>query len=181
MHTILENAVERLVTELCGAKAWRELERKAKTEDCALEGKNLPGESTERLVLAAAEWMGLTCEEMLEALGEFMPLYVAETLPRQDGLAAGGLLRALDELDGRRARGPHTLPRMRSVELRVDGNGEQARTIHCESAYEGVASVLVGYLKGLGQRFGTPLEVRHVVRRTPALHKDTFEVVLAAA
>lgn len=181
MHTILENAVEKLVTELCGAKAWRELEHKAEAEGYAPEGTSLPGESTERLVLTAAEWMGLTCEEMLEALGEFMPLYVAETLPRQDGLAATGLLRALDELDGRRAQGPYTLPKMRSVELRVEGGGDQARTIHCESLYEGVASVLAGYLKGLGQRFGTPLEVRHIVRRSPALPTDTFEVILAAA
>ncbi|MFM7052233.1 MAG: heme NO-binding domain-containing protein [Planctomycetota bacterium] len=178
MYGLINRAVEDLVRSKFGDDAWNRIRTRAGLPDepfMAME--QYPDKSTYDLVAAASAELGAPAEAILEEFGKYWTVYTAEAgygdLMRTAGRSLPEFLGNLDQLHTRvRLLFPHLQPPSFSV------SNQQASSLdlHYFSERPGLAPLVVGLLRGLGERFSVDVEV--AVRRVDGVDRphDLFHV-----
>lgn len=134
-----------------------------------------PDATTVALVVATADELGTTPEEILERFGEHWVLVTAKdygALLDATGRNLGEFLVNLPNLHTRVAMSyPHLdPPRFRCTEVTPT-----SLCLHYGSSRKGLAPFVRGLLRGLGKRFSTPVDVDHR-GEDPATGEHVFAV-----
>jgi len=181
MYGIVNKAMEDMVTNLRGRATWEAVKRLAGVDlDSFMDMQPYDDAVTDRLVDAAARLFSLEVDEVLEAFGEYWMLYTAEK-GFGDILGAAGtdvfeVLRNVDAMHGRLAL---TFPDMRMPYMSIARIDAHSATLHYRSDRTGLAPMLVGIVKGLGARFGTPVMIEQLPRLDDGLPSERFAITLA--
>lgn len=166
MYGLVNKAVVDLVVNKFGEDTWVAIKKKAGVDqDVFVSMDAYPDDITYRLVGAASEVLGIPPAAVLEAFGEWWVLYTAQEGygPMLD--AAGKSLREfLENLDALHARVALTMSELRPPRFRLVPVDSSNMVLEYHSTREGLAPMVVGLLKGLSQRFNTPIEVTHARR-----------------
>jgi hypothetical protein len=178
MYGLVHHAIEGLVLRERDPASWDRVRAAAGLADAEfLSHEPYPDTAAYQLVGATATALGWTTEQTLEALGEFWLLEVAVRSygPLIDALGTTPL-EFLQNLPGLHARIQLHMPALRPPRFAVTHIGNRELHVTYTSAREGLAPFVVGLLRGVGKRFGVPLEVTLVGRQGgPGAH-DVFRV-----
>ena len=162
MYGLINKAVEGLVRSRFGEDAWARIRTRAGLPDEPFVSmEQYPDKSTYDLVAAASAELGAPAEAILEEFGRYWTVYTAEAgygeLMRSAGSTLPEFLRNLDQLHTRvQLSFPHLSPPSFAVQReRADGLDLE----YC-SGRPGLAPLVVGLLRGLGERFDLDLEIR---------------------
>ena len=160
MYGLINKAVEGLVRTRFGDAAWSRIRARAGLPDEPFVSmEQYPDKTTYDLVGAATEELGATAEAILEEFGRFWTVYTAEAgygeLMKSAGSTLPEFLGNLEQLHTRvKLSFPHLMP----PSFSVSEQEAQALVLHYYSERPGLAPLVVGLLKGLGDRFGLEVE-----------------------
>ena len=155
MYGLINKAVRGLIVEVAGEDAWSRIRRAAQVEDddfISMEGYD--DAVTFRLVDAASTELDMPPTEVLEAFGKYWVDYTADEgygeIMNSAGTTFAQFLKNLDQLHSRvKLTFPNLVPPRFTVTDEEDGN----LVLHYFSEREGLASLVIGLLQGLAQRF----------------------------
>jgi hypothetical protein len=177
MYGMVNKAVEDMVCAMHGEAMWEQVKNLAGVdEDVFISNEAYPDQMTYQLVGAASKLSGTPPAEILEAFGEH---WVLKTAPDGYGdlLDAGGksLAEFLINLPDFHARVSMIFPRLQPPRFQVSHVTGQSLHLHYHTHRTGLQPFVIGLVKGLGQRFRTPVKnVRLIQAVGPEADHDTF-------
>ncbi len=179
MYGMVNKAVEEMVCARHGEAMWEAVKQRAGVEEeVFISNEAYPDALTYRLVAAVSELTGASAPEVLEQFGEH---WVLKTAREGYGelLDAGGrsLPEFLANLPNFHARVSMIFPRLLPPRFRVTEVKPGSLHLHYYTQRAGLAPFVVGLLKGLGVRFGTPVRsITLIASREQGADHDTFLV-----
>ena len=178
MHGLMNRALQDLIVDRYGRQRWEAIRRKADVPVEVFVGMNSTSpEIALRLVASASEALETPPERLLEEFGEHWILYsTREGYGELVELAGRSVIEILQNLDRIQAHVGLTFPKAQWPSLQCSDVGPSSLRLHCRCLRDGLAPIVVGLLKGLGKRFGTPVEVVHDRRLAAGHDHDEFIV-----
>lgn len=161
MYGLVNRAVRDLVVSKFGDDAWSRITESAGLSvDTFVSMEHYDDAITYRLVGAASEVLELEPAAILEAFGEYWTTYTIEEGYGQLLEMMGSTLEEfLDNLDSMHARIGEGMPELLPPSFERIEQPDGSSILIYESEREGLQPMVVGLLRGLGQRFGETLEI----------------------
>ena len=163
-----------------GQDTWQKVRDKAQLEEEVFSSLDpYPDEITYNLVAAASEILGAPAEDLLEAFGEYWILYTAQEgygdMMQMFGISFPEFLANLDNMHGHIAV---TMPDLRPPSFQCDDHGDGRYTLHYRSERAGFSPMILGLLRGLGQRFGVGVQVTQIGHKSKGGDHDQVSIQL---
>ncbi|MFM2431501.1 MAG: hypothetical protein RLZZ511_2714, partial [Cyanobacteriota bacterium] len=134
-----------------------------------------PDDVTHRLVKAASQVLALSPAQIMEAFGQFWVQYTAtEGYGELMDMSGDNLPEFLQNLDNLHARVGVSFPQLKPPSFDCDEIDDQQLTLEYRSEREGLAPMVVGLVKGLGNRFDTDVVVEQTHDRADGAEHDEF-------
>jgi len=181
MYGMVNKAIEDMVRKQAGDSAWNQIRERAGVDVGGfISNEPYPDAVTLSLVAAASERLSLTVTQVLEAFGRHWVLYTA-----REGY--GGLLEAsgrdlrefLVNLPNFHTRIHLMFPDLVPPEFECDEETDGTLRLSYRSRREGLAPLVRGILAGLGEMYGTTLQVAHSLVRGESGDHDEFRITVA--
>jgi hypothetical protein len=178
MYGIVNKAIEDLVTETFGPEQWDAVKEKSGVDvDYFLSNEPYDDEITYKLAGAAAEVLGITVGQVLQAFGEW---WVLKTGKEKYGglMEAGGsnLREFLFNLPMFHNRIMLMYPRLTPPEFRVSDATENSIHVHYHSKREGLQEFVRGLLSGLAKMYQTEAQIELLQSRDDGNTHEIFKV-----
>lgn len=178
MYGLVNQALEDFVIQGFGNSAWDRIRQGAGINDdmfIAMDG--YPDQTTFKLVTAATQVLGLDAAQVLEGFGSHWVLYTAESGYGEMLNMFGSDLRSfLNNLDNLHSHVGMSFPALRPPSFTVEEvEGSAGLLLHYRSERAGLAPMVVGLLKGLGERFSQKINVQQTAFRGVDDH-DVFRI-----
>lgn len=136
-----------------------------------------PDDVTHRLVKAASVVLGMSATEILQAFGEYWVLYTAkEGYGEMMDMAGDNLPDFLQNLDNLHARVGLSFPQLKPPSFQCADIQEDSLHLHYHSTRFGLAPMVKGLLKGLGERFQTKVDITQTSSREQGAEHDEFTI-----
>jgi len=179
MYGLVNKAVEELAIELGGPELWHRIAAEAGLDvSVFVDMETYPDDITYRLVEAASRVLDMPAEAILEAFGRHWILYTGR---RGYGGIFDTMGHTLPEflmnLDAMHARLRLSMPDLRppSFVCEIVEGGELRLQYWSERV--GLAPMVVGLLRGLGELFDVDVSVTHTQRRGIGSEYDEFSII----
>ena len=155
MYGLVNKAIQDLVCEKFGEDKWQEIKKLSGFEDDFFIGlQSYPDALTYTLVKNSSKVLGADASVVLEAFGEYWVLYtVNEGYGDMMELAGDNLPEFLNNLDMLHNRLNNIMPHLVAPQFSTRNETTNSIELEYRSHREGMAPMVVGLLKGLGQRF----------------------------
>ena len=178
MYGLVNRAVEDLVTHKFGTQTWEQVKTRAGVDvEMFVAMSPYPDSVTYSLVGAASEVLDIPAGEILEAFGEYWMLYSArEGYGELLDLMGHDVPSFLEQLDDVHERLKLSFPDLVPPSMSVSDVTDASLVVHYRSDREGLAPFVVGLLRGVGARFGRPVEVTLQRGRSTGHDHDEFLV-----
>ncbi|MEG4075783.1 heme NO-binding domain-containing protein [Microcoleus sp. Pol14C2] len=178
MYGLVNRGIQDMVCDRFDEATWEKIKQKAQVLDeqfLILEA--YPDDLTHRLVKSASEVLGLSGAEIMQAFGEYWVKFTA-TAGYQEILDMAGdtLPEFLENLDDLHIRIGVQFPKLRPPSFECTEVARDAIELHYRSTREGFAPMVVGLVKGLGDRFETAVEIAHTQSREAGFDHDIFRI-----
>jgi hypothetical protein len=165
MLGMVNQVVEDMARSLGGESLWRQIAEQANLDPDVgfLRMEVYPDELTFDLVHSASSILGLSPDEVLEAFGKHWILYTGENgyghLLRSAGQDLKAFIGNMNLLHGKIES---LMPNTRCPRFTSEETGPNSLRLTYRSHRPGLGAMVTGLLKGLGERFGTPVEVQRL-------------------
>ena len=178
MYGLINQAIRGLVTEKFGEETWNRIRAEAGVEgEDFVAMESYDDAVTYDLVAAASKELDLPAETVLETFGEYWVEYVGQENYGEFMNAAGKTLpEFLENLDQMHARVMLSFSELTPPSFRVTDRTDDHLVLHYYSEREGLAPLVVGLVRGLGQRFETEVEIEHTRSKSEDGEHDQFDV-----
>ncbi len=176
MYGLINKAVEGLVRSKFGDVAWDRIRTRAGLPDEPfISMEQYDDRTTYDLVGAASVELGAPAEAILEEFGRYWTVYTAEAgygdLIKSAGKTLPEFLKNLDQLH---TRVKLAFPQLAPPSFSVRDETPTGLTLQYFSDRPSLAPLVVGLLKGLGERFELEVAVRGEHVETPRPHHRFF-------
>lgn len=164
MYGLVNKAIHGLVVERFGEPQWQAICAEAGIDnDCFISLDSYPDEISYALVGAASTQLDIPAEILLEEFGKYWVLYTANEGYGEMMAALGNSLPDfLSKLDEMHTRMTLIMPELRPPSFACESTGEQSLKLTYRSQRAGLTPMVVGLIKGLGERFDTSCAVELV-------------------
>ena len=178
MYGLVNKAIKDMVCEHFGEDIWKTIQQKAEVDtDIFLSMDAYPDDVTHRLVKAASVVLGMSATEILQAFGEYWVLYTAqEGYGEMMDMAGDNLPNFLQNLDNLHARVGLIFPQLKPPSFQCADIQEDSLHLHYHSTRPGLAPMVKGLLKGLGERFQTEVDITQTSSREQGAEHDEFTI-----
>lgn len=178
MYGLVNQAIEEMVVLGHGHATWEEIKRTAGVEiELFVSSEGYPDEITYRLVGAACRVLGANADEILDAFGRHWLLHTGRvgygSMLDAGGRSFGEFLRNLPDFHTRVSL---IFPHLEPPRFAVTEIGEGTARLSYFSHREGLAALVLGILRGLGEKFDTEIGIVHDVVRANGADHDEFVV-----
>ncbi|MDJ1184581.1 heme NO-binding domain-containing protein [Roseofilum casamattae] len=178
MYGLVNQAIQDMICQKFGEPTWQEIKCHAQVEGQGfLSMEAYPDDLTHRLVRAASVVLSLSPAEVMQAFGEYWVLYTAEEgygeLLEMAGESLPEFLQNLDELH---ARVGVMFPKLQPPSFDCEEEDDRTLRLQYSSHREGLAPMVVGLVKGLGDRFETSVEITQIQSKAEGAQNDEFLV-----
>ena len=178
MYGLVNKAIQDMICQKFGEPTWQQIKRHAQVKTPAfLSMEAYPDDLTHRLVRAASVVLSLSPAEVMQAFGEYWVLYTAEEgygeLLETAGDSLPEFLQNLDELH---ARVGVMFPKLQPPSFDCEEEDDRTLRLHYSSHRQGLAPMVVGLVRGLGDRFETPVEITQTQSKAEGAPRDEFIV-----
>lgn len=178
MYGMVNQALEDLVVARGGQELWQRVKAEAGVcVDMFVRNHGYSDEVTYALVSAASQCLDIQAAQLLEEFGVHWVLHAAED-SYPDLMKAGGksLPEFLLRLPDFHTRISLLFPDLKPPEFRCSDREENSLHLHYFSHRPGLASFVVGLIRGLGERFETPVSVQCLQSRDQGADHEVFRV-----
>jgi hypothetical protein len=178
MYGLVNKAIADMVCSQFGTAKWQEICAAAAVEQTSfLSMEGYPDDVTHRLVKAASQVLGLPPAQIMEAFGEFWVKFTAtEGYGELMDMSGDNLPEFLQNLDNMHARVGVSFPQLKPPSFECEETADQELTLEYRSEREGLAPMVIGLVKGLGNRFDTEVEVTQTQHRAEGAAHDEFSI-----
>jgi hypothetical protein len=179
MFGLVNKGLEDMVCGQYGEEIWEEIKLKAEVEiEAFISLDAYPDDITYRLVDAASVVMKIPATDILEAFGRYWILFTAtEGYGSLMEMAGDNLPEFLQNLDNLHARVGLSFPNLQPPSFLCSDLEAESLKLHYYSERPGLTPMVVGMLKGLGEKFGTEVDVQ--LTHTKAQGNDHEEVSIS--
>jgi hypothetical protein len=179
MYGLVNKAIADMIRSKFGEEAWQEVRQIAEVEDdkfLSMEG--YPDDVTHRLVKASSQVLGMCPGQVMQAFGEFWVQFTAsEGYGALLEMSGDNLPDFLHNLDMLHARVGISFPQLKPPSfVTYDGDHEQELTLEYHSEREGFTPMVLGLIKGVGDRFDTDVEISQTQSRENGAEHDEFMI-----
>ena len=176
MYGLVNKAIADMVRSQFGEETWQEIRQKAAVEDNTfLSMEGYPDDVTHRLVKAGSQVLGLSSAQIMQAFGEFWVQFTAdEGYGELMDMCGDDLPEFLQNLDNLHARVGVSFPQLRPPSFESCEGNENELTLEYRSERDGLAPMVLGLVKGLGDRFDTEVDVFQTKSRDEGADHDEF-------
>jgi len=182
MYGMINKAVGEMVCGKFGEEAWEDIKAKAGCDiDVFISNDAYPDELTYRLVGAAAEKLGVSADAVLKEFGKHWILETARRGYAELMFASGRTLpEFLDNLPNFHTRVTMIFPNLEPPRFECTNVTATSLNLHYHSSRRGLTAFVFGLLDGLGEMFGTEVDVQLAESRAEGADHDVFLVRWAA-
>jgi len=179
MYGLVNKAIQELICHNHGQPTWDRIREAAGVPvESFVSMQAYPDEVTYALVGAASRELGLPVPALLEAFGQHWVHYTGKAgygeLMRIAGTSFVEFLQELDNMHGRVAM---SFPQLRPPSFECTDIGPCSVRLHYYSTREGLAPMVLGLVRGLGEVFGVEgLVIEHDVRREDGADHDELAI-----
>lgn len=161
MYGMVNRALVDMVQSEVGTETWDAIAKKAEiSDDLFLSMSQYGDDVTYRLVGATSEVLGMPAEQVLQNFGSFWIQYTArEGYGELMRVAGNSIWEFLANLDNLHARVGLSFQNLKPPSFRCSHRTERSVLLHYRSSRAGLAHLVIGLLKGLGEMFHTPVRV----------------------
>jgi Haem-NO-binding len=161
MFGLVNKGLEDMVCSQYGEETWEEIKSKAEVEiEAFISMDAYPDDITYRLVDAASVAMEIPATDVLEAFGRYWILFTAtEGYGSLMEMAGDNLPEFLQNLDNLHARVGLSFPNLQPPSFLCSALEEESLKLHYYSDRPGLTPMVVGMLKGLGEKFNTDVDI----------------------
>jgi Haem-NO-binding len=162
MFGLVNKGLEDMVCSEYGEEIWEEIKSKAEVEiEAFISMDAYPDDITYRLVDAASVVMKIPATDILEAFGRYWILFTAtEGYGSLMEMAGDNLPEFLQNLDNLHARVGLSFPNLQPPSFLCSDLEAESLKLHYYSERPGLTPMVVGMLKGLGEKFGTDVDIQ---------------------
>lgn len=178
MYGMVNQALEELVVARGGESLWDRVKAESGVSvELFVRSYGYPDEVTYALVGAASRCLDLEPDKFLEDFGVHWVLKTAEE-GYSDLMKAGGktLPEFLQRLPDFHTRIALIFPDLKPPEFRCSDISEDSLNLHYFSGRAGLAPFVVGLIRGLGERFRTPVTIQCLQSRDDGADHEVFRV-----
>jgi hypothetical protein len=177
VNKAMEEVIRQKYVEKFSLERWQDFRRLLIPEGDFQQFRQYPDELSYQMVGEASEALGLSAEELLEAMGRYWLLHTAKTgygkLIQAFGKTPQDLLMRLDNL--------HTLlrsnyPSLSPPSFSCTDLSDDGLLLHYHSKRNGLTVFVVGLLKGLADHFQTEILIEIVQRKGEVHDHDIFKL-----
>jgi len=178
MYGLVNKAIAEMVCQQFGEDLWQQIKQKAELNvDVFLSMDAYPDDVTHRLVQAASAVLGISASDVMQAFGEYWVKYTAqEGYGEMLEMSGDTLPEFLENLDNMHARVGVSFPQLQPPSFECTHMNEDSLNLHYQSTREGLTPMVIGLVKGLGERFNTEVTVSQIQSREDGAHHDEFIV-----
>ena len=182
MYGLVNQAIQRLVTDRFDAEVWSSVCERAEVTTCEFVAMEAYDDAvTYSLVAAASEVLDCPVEDLLEMFGQYWTEFIAQE-GYGDFLALSGqsVEDFLNQLDDMHTRLALSFPELKPPSFRCESSATEPGVLHLEyhSQREGLAPMVVGLLTGLGNLFDQQLDVELERARDEDQPYDVFKITV---
>jgi hypothetical protein len=161
MFGLVNKGLEDMVCSQYGEETWEEIKSKAEVEiEAFISMDAYPDDITYRLVDAASVAMEIPATDVLEAFGRYWILFTAtEGYGSLMEMAGDNLPEFLQNLDNLHARVGLSFPNLQPPSFLCSALEEESLKLHYYSDRPGLTPMVVGMIKGLGEKFNTDVDI----------------------
>lgn len=184
MYGLIHCAVREMVQSEYGESLWRQIVTRADASDSEfLSMRSYDDEISLRIIVSAAEELGVSVDDCLEAFGVFwMQKFAIKDYGMLLDAAGPDPLTFLNNLDALHDRISTTFTNYQPPSFRVENLADGSAQVHYVSTRTGLTAFVRGLLRGIGQRFEQSLEiVSESAEATDNGEHHIFTVVLGAS
>lgn len=162
MFGLVNKGLEDMVCSQYGEETWEKIKSQAEVEiEAFISMDSYPDDITYRLVDAASTVMEMPATDILEAFGKYWLLFTAtEGFGSVLEMAGDNLPEFLQNLDNLHARVGLSFPELKPPSFLCSELKEESLKLHYYSDRPGLTPVVVGMLKGLGEKFNTDVDIQ---------------------
>lgn len=176
MYGLVNQAVQEMVIENFGPSKWDEIRDKAGADDVFIAMDSYPDEVTIKLVGAACEVLGASAGDILKAFGEYWVNFTGRTYGSLFEMSGSTFVEFVKNLNTLHTRVGQMMPELSPPSFTVSDETPDSFVLHYYSKRPGLYPMILGLLKGLGNRFNTVVEVTHTGGADDGLDHDRFLV-----
>ena len=178
MYGLVNKAIHDMICSRFGEDTWQEIRHQAEVEvDGFISMESYPDDLTHRLVKAASNVLNLSPAEVMQAFGEYWVQYTAQEgygeLMEMSGDTLPEFLQNLDDLH---TRVGVSFPKLQPPAFDCDENDDETLNLHYYSHREGLAPMVMGLVKGLGDRLETDVEITQTESKDNGADHDEFSI-----
>jgi Haem-NO-binding len=179
MFGLVNKGLEDMVCGQYGEEIWEEIKSKAEVEiEAFISMDAYPDDITYRLINAASVVMKIPATDILEAFGRYWILFTAtEGYGSLMEMAGDNLPEFLQNLDNLHARVGLSFPNLQPPSFLCSNLEAESLKLHYYSERPGLTPMVVGMLKGLGEKFNTDVDIQ--LTHSKAQGNDHEEVSIA--
>ncbi|MBE9044252.1 heme NO-binding domain-containing protein [Pleurocapsales cyanobacterium LEGE 10410] len=179
MYGLVNKAIEDMVCTNHGQEIWQEIKKIADLDlETFISMEGYPDDVTHRLVKAASEVLEISSAEIMQAFGEYWVKYTAqEGYGEMLAMSGDTLPEFLENLDDMHARVGVIFPKLQPPSFECEAATEaKSLKLKYHSHRQGLAPMVNGLVKGLGERFDTDVEITQTQKREQGSDCDEFLV-----
>jgi hypothetical protein len=181
MYGLVNQAMRELVVGTHGETVWRRICEDAGVSETEFNTMHqYPDAMTYGLVGAASKVLDTPAETLLEKFGEHWTDFAQSTdFARLMRLGGRSLLEFAQNLDHMHAKIKVSLPELTPPSFRCTDVTDGGFRLHYYSPRAGLASLVVGMMKGMAKLYATPVQIRHDRTRAAGHDHDEFVITYA--
>lgn len=168
MFGLVNKGLEDMVCSQYGEETWEEIKFQAQVEiEAFISMDSYPDDITYRLIDAASAVMEMPATDILEAFGKYWLLFTAaEGFGSLMEMAGDNLPEFLQNLDNLHARVGLSFPELQPPSFLCSELEQESLKLHYYSDRPGLTPMVIGMLKGLGEKFDTEVDIHITKNKT---------------
>ena len=178
MYGLVNRGVEDLICRQYGEETWEKIKEKAGfATETFISSIPYSDDTTSRLMVAAGEVLGLTTEQVMNSFGEhWLHDTTREGYEEMIRMSGDTLPEFLFNLDTLHTRVALIYPNLRPPSYECTDVTEQGMLLHYRSHRLGMAPLVIGLLRGLSEKFATPMTIEHISHSEEQGVHDIFKL-----
>lgn len=180
MYGLVNQAIQGLITENYGDKAWDEIRGKAGVnESYFLSSQIYDDHITYKLAQATALYLNISVNAVLSAFGKYWILKIGKE-KYGSLMAAGGesLMLFLENLPNFHSRVMLIYPDITPPEFKAERINKKEIRLHYYSTRQGLSSFMMGLIEGLSELYQTKCKIIHESSFESKFSHNTFLVLI---
>lgn len=175
---MVNNAIKNMIVEHYGEDQWEKVQDHSKVdEDIFISMNANPDEPTYNMVVAASEILEIEVGSLLEEVGEYWLLFTAkEGYAEMLDMFGNNMLEFLQNLNHLHSRVGSVMPEFQPPTFESEETKDGNILLHYHSDRPGLASMVIGILKGLSKKFNQPCTISKIATKGEGTDHDIFEI-----